>query len=480
MYHQIKSVLIACLIAVMIFNPGLAYGDLPDLGDVSSESLSEQDARRISDAVYMQLRRSGDLLDDAEVQAYLSRLGARLVKASDAERYNFRFFPILDSSINAFAVPGGFVGVNTGLLVAAQHESEVAAVLAHEIAHVTQQHAARMQFSQRSTPWMILASLALGILAARSGHGDAAMAAMVGGQGLVIQNQLTFSQTLEAEADRIGMQTLKKSGFDPAAMPVFFGRLIQKERYVTNAAPAFLRTHPVTSKRISESEDRLGDYTYKQVPDGTDFLLIREKARVLQMPGSEAVRLYRSALADKRYASLAAQYYGLAFAEYRNNEFPQALQNVRNARAATKGGNALLDNLEGLILARQGKTDEALDVLRRGYAVHPESRSLLYSMLDSLLHANRVPEAVKKVQPLIELYPSDPNLYQLAARAYAALGNEQKQYQMQSEYYARHLDFGPAIDMMQRALAQKGGNFYTLSAMEARLKELQQLDQSHK
>jgi predicted Zn-dependent protease len=479
LYRVFKHLLLRILVSLAIL-PALANSNLPDLGDVSSESLSEQDARRMSNAVYMSLRHSGELMEDAEVRTYLHEMGGRLVRASEAERYNFRFYPILNRDINAFAVPGGFVGINTGLLVAAQHESEVAAVLAHEIAHVTQQHAARMQFSQRSAPWMLVASIALSILAAKSGRGDAAVTALAGGQGLLIQNQLYFTQRLEEEADHIGMQILKRSGFDPSAMPTFFNRLLQKERYQVNAAPAFLRTHPVTAKRISHSEERLSSYPYRQIADSPTFLFIREKVKILQLSNPDALQQYRSALAEKRYASLAAQYYGLAFAEYRNKLYPQALQNLQNARASLKKGNPMLDNLEGLILAKQGKVEDALKTFQRGAANYPSHRALIYDELDTLIEAGRMQQAINKVQRLLTLYPSDAELYQRAAKAYAALGNMQRQYQMQSEYYAYHLEYGPAIDMMQRAIAQQGGDFYIMSAMEARLKELQQLDQLHK
>jgi predicted Zn-dependent protease len=476
-----KRLISVLLISSFLWQP-LYAAELPDLGDVSSESLSDQDAKRISEAVYIAMRRSGDLLDDPEVSTYINQLGQRLVRAANAERYDFRFYPIRDGSINAFAVPGGFVGVNTGLLIASQHESEVAAVLAHEIAHVTQQHAARLQFAMRATPWLVLSSIALGILAAKSGNGNAAMAAMVGGQGLAIQKQLDFTQSFESEADRIGMQTLKNSGFDPAAMPTFFGRLQQKERYLVNAAPAFLRTHPVTSRRISESESRLGDYSYRQIADSAGFQLIREKVKVLQYDNkAEALDQYRRGLAEKRYASLAAQYYGLAMAEYLNNLQPQALQSIQNARTALKKGSPILDNLEAQILAAQGKADAAIALLRKSFASYPGHRALMYTELDVLLSAKRNQDAIRRAQQAISLYPDDPELYQRAARAYATAGNSQRQYQMQSEYYAYNLDFVPAIDMMQRAISEKGsGDFYVMSAMEARLRELKRLDELHK
>lgn len=260
-----------------IFHFALADNKLPELGKMSTESVGEREAKRISDAVYIQLRREGALLDDAEISSYLNGLGNKLVRVSQAGRHNFRFYPILDAEINAFAVPGGLIAVNTGLFLAAQHESEIAAVLAHEIAHVTEEHAARMIFSQRNAPWIMAASVAISILAAKSGRGDAAIAALAGSQGLILQNQLTFTQHLEEEADRVGMETLKNSGFDPAAMPDFFEKLLQKERYHVHPAPAFLRTHPLTAKRVRDSQTRLTDYPYRQVPDSIHFLLTREK-----------------------------------------------------------------------------------------------------------------------------------------------------------------------------------------------------------
>lgn len=478
LYQQILSSL---LLVVCVFYPALAHNDLPNLGNVATESLSEQDAKRVSDAVYLKLRQEGALLEDAEVQNYLNDIGSKLVRASKAERYHFRFYPILDQNVNAFAVPGGFIAINTGLLTSVQHESEVAAVLAHEIAHVTEEHAARMLFSQRTTPWILIASVAVGILAAKSGSGDAAVAALIGGQGLIMQNQLSFTQKLEEEADRVGMETLKKSGFDPSAMPEFFGRLLQKERYQVNPAPAFLRTHPVTVKRIDDSQARLVNYPYRQVPDNPNFLFVREKVKILQLDDStEVLYQYRRALIEKRYRSLAAQYYGLAFIEYRHRLFVEALQNVRHAREVLKANNPMLDNLEGLILVKLGHVDEALNLFRKARKMYPSNHSFMYNELDTLINTKQIREAIHRVQKFLERYPSDPALYQRAAKAYSLAGDTQQQYYMQSEYYAHNLEYAAAVDMMQRAIAEKKGDFYKMSVMEARLKQLQSLDQLYK
>ncbi len=232
---------------------------LPDLGDASQANFSPMQERKLGETIVRQLRASGGYINDPEVNDYLNELGHRLVAASTDVRQDFEFFGVPDNQINAFALPGGYIGVNTGLILLAQSESELASVLAHEISHVTQHHLARALSAQKDSMLMSLAGLALAILAARgssASSGDAAAGAIAATQALTIQHQINFTRENEYEADRLGFQRLDAAGFDVTAMATFMQRLQTAMRFVEGGVPTYLRDHPVTYVRIAEAQVR--------------------------------------------------------------------------------------------------------------------------------------------------------------------------------------------------------------------------------
>lgn len=232
---------------------------LPDLGDSSQVGFTPAQERKVGEAIIRQIRAQGAYLQDPEVNDYLNELGHRLVVASHDAKQDFEFFAVPDSQINAFALPGGYIGVHTGLILLAQNESELASVLAHEISHVTQRHMARMVANQKNSMLMSLAGLALAILASRGNgpnSGQNVQAALAGSQALQAQNQLNFTRDNEYEADRIGFARLIAAGYDPNSMAVFMERLQRANRFAEGTAPSYLRTHPITYERIAEAQSR--------------------------------------------------------------------------------------------------------------------------------------------------------------------------------------------------------------------------------
>ncbi|SFN53000.1 Putative Zn-dependent protease, contains TPR repeats [Formivibrio citricus] len=453
-----------------------AWADLPSMGDVSQQGLTPAQEREIGESAMREIRRSGELAEDPEVVAYLSRLGARLVDAGGVSDVRFTFFPILDGSVNAFAIPGGYVGVHTGLIVMARHESELASVLAHEIAHVSQHHLARMIDATSVNPLVSLASLGVAILAAHAGRVDAAATAVTAGAGFSVQRQLDFTYAFEQEADRIGMQTLIRGGFDPGAMPTFFERLHRHNRLEESNAPEFLRTHPVTTKRIADAQGRLTGLPYRQTPDSADFLFVREKARGLQMKPADAVEFYRKHLAEKRYANEAAHRYGLAHALYLARDYEGAWQALQRAKTVYgRKGHPALEYLAGSIRLAQGRNDEALAVFGKGVENFPSSRALAYGLIDAQTAAGKYDKAHALIVDYQSLYAGDPWFYQRAAKAYAQQGRMMESHKAQGEYYARLYEYGLAIEQLQIALKQPGNDFYLLSSIEARLRELENI-----
>ncbi len=254
--------------------------DLPDMGDSSGTLISPAEEKEFGEEFFRSLHSQITINQDPEIQAYIQAIGQKLTANSDAPSHPFHFFVVMENDINAFAGPGGYIGVNSGLILMTEAESELASVLAHEISHVTQRHLFRAaeaagRLSIPSAAGM-LAAILLGTQAPQMGQ--AAIMAIMGGN---IQFQINFTRENEEEADRVGMQTLSAAQFDPRSMPTFFERLQQATRYYGQAVPEFLRTHPVTVSRISDSRGRAETYPYKQYPDSLGYQLIKAKIKVL-------------------------------------------------------------------------------------------------------------------------------------------------------------------------------------------------------
>ena len=278
--------------------PAAGPQNLPDLGDVSQAEMSPLQERRLGESIMFEVRADPSFSDDTEVTDYLNSIGHKLVGAGADSRQEFTFFLMIDPQVNAFALPGGFIGINSGLMLTAQSESELAGVVSHEIGHVVQRHFARMLSAQKETQLISLAGLAIAILSARA-NSQVSQAAMAGSQAGSIQSSLNFTRGNEQEADRVGFQILEKGGFDPAAMAVFFERLQQSTRFYQSTAPAYLRTHPLTSDRISDMQNRLLNVPYRQVPDSIEFQLMRAKLRAQDDTPADSVRFFEESLRRK-------------------------------------------------------------------------------------------------------------------------------------------------------------------------------------
>ena len=261
--------LLACASAPETVTPAHAQS-LPSLGDTEREALSPLMERKLGEQIMREIKRNRDYLSDAPLQEYLNNLGASLLtvrpEARGEAQYDFFFFAVRDPMLNAFALPGGFIGVHSALVLAAQNESELASVMAHEIGHVAQRHIARMLGKQKQDMLIPLAAMVLGALAISSSP-DAGVAMIMGGQGLALQRQLNFSRDAEREADRVGLDIMREAGFETAGMINFFGRLQTASRNYSDNAPPYLRSHPMTTERIADIQARTRDLRYRQHVD---------------------------------------------------------------------------------------------------------------------------------------------------------------------------------------------------------------------
>ena len=462
---------ISSLIATfLLFSASALAEGLPDLGDAGQTLLSPQMERRVGESIMRDMRlRDPDFVDDPELTEYLNALGNRLVANSQDVRQDFEFFLVRDSMLNAFAMPGGFIGVHTGLIVAAQSESELAAVLAHEIAHVTQRHMARMTSRDGQLSMAMMAAMALAILSRNSQLGSAAATI---GQSAAITAQIGFTRDFEREADRLGFLTLEKSNFDVRAMPDFFLRLQKAGRLYENNAPTYLRTHPVTTERIADAQNRIQGMAYRQTPDSLDFQLVRAKLRAEQGPARDALAQMHSDLREKKFSNETAARYGYAAALLRAKETSRAEAEL--ALLAKFTDHPMLAGLAARILQAKGDNKGAVDAIVQALARYPNNRGLNYAYIDALqkqgMHAN----AVSVLDEQIKNYRRDARLYALRAKSYAAMGKRLLQHQSQAEAYVLQGSLPAAIEQLQLAQKSGDGDFYELSSVDARLHNLNQ------
>ena len=464
---------------LLLYFPAYTLGDgLPDLGDVSQAALTPLQEREIGQQSMMQIRASKQFLDDSEVNDYLNQLGYRLVENSPEPGLDFEFFAVNDYGINAFAMPGGFVGVNAGLLLTTQSESELASVLSHEISHVTQHHLARMIASQQGDSLISMATIALAILAART-NPQASEAAIVSAQARSMQKQLNFTRSYEEEADRIGLQLLRKSGFNTHAMPEFLERLQNSTRLLEGNAPNYMRTHPITSDRIAEIENRVQKDPYRLIPDSLNFQLVRTKLIGAQKTAPAAVAFFSEALGPQGYGNPVAQRYGLVSALLRDNQIDRAAQELATLRKQAQDNpmyrnNPMIATLTGRVMRAQKNDAATLAFYRNAVLNFPQHRALTYDYADLLLQDNQAETALKLLSEQVGLHPTDTRLYDLQARAYAMQGKALEEHQALAYSYAWQGNLYAAMEQLEMA-KQAGGSFYQLSSIESDLRELREL-----
>ena len=289
--------LIYTILFVSMFTPLALADDLPDLGDVSATVLSPLQEKKIADQIMRDVMSSDEVLSDPEITDYIQNLGMRLASNGPDKTQWFNFFVVKDNSINAFAMPGGVVGVHTGLIVAASNESELAGVIGHEIGHVVQHHMARMLAQQKNDSLINIAGMALAVLSARA-NPQLASAAMTASSAGAVQKQLDYTRDHEREADRVGISILENGGFDTNAMGSFFETMQKGTRYVEGSAPSFLRTHPITSERIADVRSRASTGRYRLLPYSPEFDYVRAKILANLGPANQAVSLFRGNLQE--------------------------------------------------------------------------------------------------------------------------------------------------------------------------------------
>jgi len=444
--------------------------DLPDIGD-SAGNITPSEEYRTGEAVIRNIRRAGGVLDDPLVQNYLDELGYRLVAASETEQ-PFHFFLIKDLSINAFALPGGFIGVNAGLILATKSENEFAGVMAHEIAHVTQRHHAR-RYEQNDSNIPILATLiAAMVLGSQNNEiGQAALASVAAGSA---QKQINFTRANEKEADRIGIELLKDAEFNPYGMVTFFETMDKQARLYGDSIPEFLRSHPVNPSRIADASHRARQYSKKLVKSSINYHLIRARLNVLATDNKIALlRDYESQMKQGNYQHQLATQYGYALTLLANKKLEVALKQAKQL-VKNNPEQIALHLLKARIETESKQYKAAIKTFKKLLRLHPGNSTINIFYAETLLKANKADLAHDVLQKQVSSENKTPILYQLLAESQAKLNMPAQSHQSLSEHFYLQGRTHDAIKQIEIGLKLSKSDFYLTSRLEARIKKFKQ------
>ena len=455
-----------------------AGSDLPDLGSPAETILSKTDEFRLGAMVAKELRDQNVLIEDPEVSEYINDIGKRLASQSEMGGEYFHYFVIKDDTINAFAVTGGYVFFNAGLVLATDNESELAGVMAHETAHITQHHIARMLADQNrqslTTAAAMIGAILLGALAGGYNSGNAIEGGLAAAQGMAVQHQINFTRDNEWEADRVGIGYLAGAGFDPYGMGAMFEIMARHTGLAATYIPAMLIDHPMDTEREAEQRSRAAQFPPRTGHDSQSYELIRERVRVLTATGD---------------TDMAAQYaQKIAHGgDNMGNQYGRALALMSGNKAAAEEATAILTRLvhehEGLTVlysalgqaqARAGHVGEALATFKHAAALFPRNVPVTVRYAETLMAAGHPGEAHTMLLDLFNIVPPTPDQIHLTALAASAANDPGDAYYYMGEYQLANGDLQLALQQYQLALASPKLSTIQRQRYRARLDEVRE------
>ena len=447
-----------------------AGSDLPDLGSPAETYISHSDEFRLGAMVAKELRDQNALIEDPEVSEYINGVGQRLAAQSSEGGSNFEYFVIKDTDINAFAVPGGFVFINAGLVLATERESELAGVMAHETAHVTQHHIARAIRAQSQQSLTTAAALIAAVLLGAAGGGQATEGAIAAAEGLAVQQQINFTRDNEYEADRVGIGFLAGAGYDPTGMADFFETMSRHEGLAATYIPAMLVDHPVTTDRIAEARARAAQFPAQKPPNSQSYALIRERVRVLTATGdTDLAAQYAQRIAQGE--DNLSTHYGEALA-LMNGPHPEEAVKILQPLVQQHQGLTLLYAALGQAQVRAGHMNEALATFKHAEQLFPRNVPVTVRYAQALMAANRAAEAHSMLLDLFNNVPPTPEQIRLIALAASAAGDAGDAYYYMGEYQIAGGELMLAVQQLQLALASPHVSAIQRARYQARLDEV--------
>jgi predicted Zn-dependent protease len=466
-----KLPLSACCLAILLAVMSVPVyannleSQLPDIGNAGGTVLSAREEQQLGLEFMRNIRQSLDLVNDPITTAYLQNIADKLQPKSGDSEQNITIFIVNDPTINAFAGPGGYIGVHTGLILAARKEGELASVLAHEMAHVLQRHLARTFETNSkmslSTMGAIIAALVLG--SQNPQVSQAVIASSVAGSA---QQQLTFSRGHEQEADRVGIELLASAGYDPRMMVSFFEILQQQERTQNNMAPEFLQTHPLTLSRIADARNRAEQYPKFPPENETAFQLIQARTAILtDKTDSNPFTNNERTITDS-----ARRYYQALLAD-KSNDYPQA-RKLLASLLHSDPRRLIYHYTAAQIELDDNHPEQARLILQKALGTFPGNPLLTEQYAKALLQLNKAQMAYNTLKTAINRHPKQLYFYQTYAKAASSMGNNAEGYRALAEYQYALGNVRRAIDYLQQALNLGTADKFDRLSIEARLKEL--------
>ncbi len=443
------------------------YDALPDLGDTAGQSFTPLQDKALGNEFMRQIRQHGLVLEDAEVTRYLNNLARKLVMHSENPGHGFTFFMVNDPRINAFAGPGGHIGVNAGLFTAAENESELAGVLAHEIAHVTQRHLARAFDSAKKLSLVNTAAILAAILIGTQ-DGAAGAASLQAAAALSMQQQINFTRANENEADRVGIRALAGAGLDPHGMAHFFEKLQKNARLYGTQPPEFLSTHPVTTNRIAEAVSRAESYPPVKKADDTQFQLMRTKLRVAGYENPRQVLSDFQRFHGKAGGTTDIQRYEYALLLASAKQYEEAIKVMRGLQHADPDRLAYRLAL-GDILRQAGQLQQALALYKSSLDLYPGEFALVMPYANTLMAAGEDELAFELLVNISNNEPDNPDIYNLLARAAGNTNRPLQTHTAMAEYYYLNGYTQQAVEQMKLAKKTPRLSNYEAARIQARL-----------
>ncbi len=445
---------------------------LPDMGDSANTFLSPDQERRIGVELLRRIRLQSAIIEDPIISEYIRSLGYRLAENSNNPSQSFTFFVIDDRSINAFAAPGGYIGINSGLITATESESELASVVSHEIAHVTQRHLVRGIEAQGKLNLPSIAGLIAAIIIG-SQNSELGQATLAASQAAALQAQLNFTRHNENEADSFGIQTLAKSDLDPNAMASFFEHLQQASRYYSRP-PEFLSTHPVSTTRISNARSRARSYPYRQVAENLEFHIVREKLQARSMDPKKVTKRYRTLLESEQYINKTAVIYVYSLSLAKEGKYQQSLEQLSPLLEKYPTQISLI-MAKANILFQSGAVEKALKLFSQTLQNYPHDHPTTIFYAQALLQLGNYKQARVLLQKHRPFRLNDPEFFKLLSFAENQAGFKLEAHQSLAEYHYLNGQTSSAIQQLEAALKLPSNNFYLQEKIQARRDQLKQL-----
>lgn len=450
--------------------------DLPVLGDAASGIISRQQEYELGRVWLKAFRARVKEYDDPLMQQYLEQLIYNLATHSDLEDPRLEVVIVKNPTMNAFAVPGGVIGFHTGVFIFAENEDQMASVLAHELAHLSQRHFARGVEAQRKNSLIAMGGMLAGLVLAATVGGDAGTAAMATSQAAAIENQLRYSRSNEQEADRVGLQTMERAGRDPGAAAGMFESLLKATRYTGSRPPEFLLTHPITEKRIADARSRSMSQPMRHYPDNPVYYLMRSRA-ILAMENNPqaAINRFSRELEGTRISADAA-HYGLALAYIENGDIAAARDELRDLIAGSPEQLVYRHaDIEADIAARE--YDAALTKLQRLLATYPGNYPLLVLQSEALWQAQHYEEAADVLKELARHRPEDPMIWYRLAEVRGLAGDISGVHLARAEYFILIGVFDKAREQLGLALKLVEQDFKQSAIIQQRLRDVAAMEE---